>query len=92
MTWYYIQKILNTTPKTVRINEWISKVAGCKIYKNQLVLYVNNSEIFKIITLSSCSIKNKIPRNKFDQGGKKHLQFIIRSVRHQWKGIEEDTD
>ena len=37
----------------------------------------------------NCSIKKKIPRNKFDQGGKKCLQFIIRSVRHQWKKLKK---
>ena len=73
----YRENPTQKSPKTTRAYPWIAdcKAAGYKINVNKFVvfLYTNNQplerEIKKI--MYNCIKKSKIPRNNFNQGGKR---------------------
>ena len=69
----YIENPKNATKKLLElINEFI-KVAGNKITMQKCVafLYTNNELSEKNNPIHNCIKKNKIPRNKSNQGGKR---------------------
>ena len=68
MTWHYIKKTKKTTGSKTSIQ------------KAAVLLYVNNElserKIKEMIPLK-ISLKKKIPRNKFNQGDKRPIQWKL---------------
>ena len=75
----YIKKPKESTPKLLDLISEYSKVAGYKIntQKSVAFLYTNDElaerEIRKTIPLTIASKKNKIPRNKPNQGSERPI-------------------
>ena len=71
----YTEKFKDSTKKQLELIDEFSKVAGCKINIQKLIAfsYANNKlrtrEVKTTIPFRIASKKNKIPRNKANQGG-----------------------